>query len=187
MSVIFDKKFLWFVASFLVLFALLYYGTIAMIGIAAPGGYYSPFVEHHLDYVSWIKKSLMAGVGWVLGMVGYDTVKQPDFVVRIAGKKGVLIAMDCVGYGVYSFWMAYVIANRGKWFNKMFWVLAGVLALWMINVVRISLFLVAVNKNQSMPLGIDHHTWFTLWAYGFIFLMIWWHNKKQYPAKPNAN
>ena len=177
MNFLLDKKFLWFIAKFLGLFGLFYYGTIAMIGLAAPGGSYSPFIAQYLDYVSWIKDSLMAGTGWLVGLFGYDTVREPGFLVRIVGKRGVVIAMSCVGYGVYSFWAAYVLANAGSAGRKAAWVVGGVLLLWGINVGRISMFLVAINNNNTMPLGIDHHTWFTIVAYAFIFLMIYFYDK----------
>ena len=167
--------------KFLGLFLVFYYGTIACIGIAAPGGYYSPFVSEWLDYVSWVKQSLMTGTGWLVGLFGYTTAQEPGFLIRIVGRRGVIIAMDCVGYGVYSFWAAYVIANSGTLLNKTAWVLGGLLSLWTINVGRISLFLVAVNNNRPMPLGIDHHTWFTMVAYAFIFLLMWMHQQQLKP------
>jgi len=85
--------------------------------------------------------------------------------------------MDCVGYGVYSFWIAYVAANAGTVLKKMGWIISGLLILWFINVIRITLFLVAINKGWPMPLGIDHHTWFTIAAYGMIFILIWLYDK----------
>ena len=53
-----DKSFIIFIAKFLGIVALLYFGTLAIIGLAAPGGLYAPFVEKYFDYVSWIKQSL---------------------------------------------------------------------------------------------------------------------------------
>ena len=88
-----------------------------------------------------------------------------------------IIAMDCVGYGVYSFWIAFVAANRGKFWKKTLWILLGVIVLWFINVIRITLFLVAINKGWPMPLGIDHHTWFNIVAYLMIFILIWLYDK----------
>jgi exosortase/archaeosortase family protein len=183
MNFLLDKKFLWFVTSFLLLFGLLYYGTIAMIGLAAPGGYYSPFIERYLDYVSWIKLSLLWGVGTVLGLFGISTEVEPGYLIRMEGKRGVIISMTCVGYGVYSFWIAYVLANAGPWVKKLAWVVGGILLLWCINLARITLFLYVINKNQGMPLGIDHHTWFNIFAYLFIFIMIYFFNKGNTPAK----
>ena len=183
MNFLLDKKFLWFVTSFLLLLGLLYYGTIAMIGLAAPGGYYSPFIHRYLDYVSWIKFSLLWGVGALLALFGVETEVAPGYLIRMIGKRGVIIAMDCVGYGVYSFWIAYVVTNTGSFLKKIAWVSGGVLLLWFINVVRISLFLFVINKNQAMPLGIDHHTWFNIFAYIFIFIMIYFFNKGNTTSK----
>lgn len=178
MNFLLDKKFLWFVTKFLLLFVVLYYGTLAMIGLAAPGGYYSPFVEAKLDYVGWLKVSLMVGSKWLLSLFGIETVFEPGFLIRILKGRAVFIAMSCVGYGVYSFWIAYVVANTGSFIKKAGWVMGGLWMLWSINVIRISMFLVAINKNKTMPLGIDHHTWFTIFAYGAIFAMIFLFDKK---------
>lgn len=166
-----------FVITFLAVFLFLYYGTLAMIGLAAPGGYYSPFIEQYLDYVSWIKQSLLWGVGTIFHLAGVNTQTEPGFLIRIVHQRGVYIAMDCVGYGVYSFWMAYVIANRLNWKQKLAWIIGGVFALWLINVFRIALFLRAINRHSEMPLGIDHHTWFTIIAYCAIFILMYFFNK----------
>jgi exosortase/archaeosortase family protein len=80
--------------------------------------------------------------------------------------------MSCVGYGVYSFWIAFVAANQGTIYKKMRWIIVGIFLLWLINVLRITLLLVAVNNGWPMPLGIDHHTWFNIAAYLLIFIMI---------------
>lgn len=148
-----------------------------MIGIAAPGNLYSPFVENYFDYVKWIKLSLMWATGAILSIFGISTYTVPDFIIRITDGKGVSIAMDCVGYGVYSFWIAFVVANSGSFRRKLSWIIFGVLGLWFINVIRITLFLLAVNKGWPMPLGWDHHTWFNIFAYLLIFIMIWWYDK----------
>lgn len=148
-----------------------------MIGLAAPGGYFSPFVAHYLDYVSWIKISLIKATGFILSLCNVATHTEPGFLIRINGGRGVFIAMDCVGYGVYSFWIAFVAANTGTLPRKITWIISGLLILWLINVIRITLFLVAINKGWPMPLGIGHHTWFTLVAYGMIFIFIWCYDK----------
>jgi exosortase/archaeosortase family protein len=123
--------------------------------------------------VSWIKVSLIQATAFILSFFQISTHPEPGFMLRVDGGKAVIIAMSCVGYGVYSFWIAFVVANKGKLLKKILWVIFGVLALWFINVIRITLFLVAINKGWPMPLGIDHHTWFNIFAYALIFLMIW--------------
>jgi exosortase/archaeosortase family protein len=78
---------------------------------------------------------------------------------------------------VYSFWIAFVAANKGRVLKKTLWIVFGLLGLWLINVIRITLFLTAINKGWPMPLGIDHHTWFNIFAYLLIFLMIWFYDR----------
>jgi hypothetical protein len=37
--------------------------------------------------------------------------------------------------------------------------------------------LVAINRQWAMPLGIDHHTWFNIFAYGAIFGLMFFFEK----------
>lgn len=172
-----DKNLWIYFLKFAGVFCILYFGTLAVIGISAPGGIYSPFVARYFDYVSWIKISLIRATGFILSLFGIHTHTEPGFLIRINDGRGVIIAMDCVGYGVYSFWSAFVAANKGKILKKILWIVFGVLALWLINVIRITLFLVAINKGWPMPLGIGHHTWFSIVAYLMIFILIWLFDK----------
>jgi exosortase/archaeosortase family protein len=176
---------LWiYLLKFALVFCILYFGTLAIIGLASPVGWYSPTIAKYFDYVSWIKMSLIHATGFILSLFHIPTTTEPEwFLIRFTGGKGVIIAMDCVGYGVYSFWIAFVVANKGKLLKKTLWIVFGVLALWLINVIRITLFLTSINKGWPMPLGIDHHTWFNIFAYLLIFLMIWWYDKSMKNVK----
>lgn len=168
-----EKKFVLFVAKFLLVFSVMYFGTLAVIGLAAPGKYYSEFIDQHLDYVSGIKHALICSTKGLLSIFGIKTTIEPAFTIRFVHARGVIIAMDCVGYGVYSFWIAFVVSSSKKLRAKIYWAIGGVLLLFAINVLRITLFLTAINKGWPMPLGLDHHTWFTIAAYMAIFGMIW--------------
>lgn len=97
--------------------------------------------------------------------------------MQVRGGRGVNVGYDCLGYGVMSFWIAFVFANNGTWKRKLGWMAIGAFALWLINVLRISLVLVGANKNWKFPLGWDHHTWFNIVAYVAIFGMIWIYDK----------
>ncbi len=179
MNILKDKKFLLFTAKFLLLFALFYIGTLAVIGLSAPGRYYSPFIEKYFDYVSWIKWSLLLGSRFLLSLFGLASYIEPGFIMRGHNGNSVLLAMDCVGYGVYSFWAAFVIASGGAVIKKIKWVTGGLLLLWSINVFRISGVLVAINNNWAVPLGIDHHTWFNIFAYVTIFTMMYFFERQR--------
>jgi len=179
--------FLKFIIKFFLIFALCYYGTKAIIGLAAPGGYYSPFVDKYFDYVSWIKSELIIGSQFLLSIFGIDTYRVDHFILRIVKGTGVTIAYDCVGYGVFSFWIAFVIASADKLKRKIGWLIGGLLLLNFINILRISLLLVALNKKWPMPLGIDHHTWFNIVSYLCIFTMMYFFSKPAAEFKKNGN
>jgi exosortase/archaeosortase family protein len=172
-----ENKFIFFTIKFLLLFAIFYYGTLTVIGLAAPDEYYSPFVAKYLDYVSLLTSSLVHGTKLLLSLFGIDTYLAPNFIIRIVNGTGVRIAYDCVGYGVMSFWAAFVIASPVYFRKKILWLPFGLFLLWFINVSRISLLLVAYNKHWTMPLGLDHHTWFNIVAYIAIFIMIYFFDR----------
>lgn len=85
---------------------------------------------------------------------------------------------SCLGYGVTSFWLAFVFANTGSWKKKLLWMLGGALALLVINILRLAFVALASHKGWAYPLGWDHHTWFNIAAYGMIFLMIFFYDRR---------
>lgn len=178
MQLLKDRQFVMFALKFLILFAIFYFTTTLIIALAAPGGLYSPFVQKYLDYVTALAKSLEWGTRFFVKVFGYDTYILPNFIVRIVNGTGIRIAFNCLGYGVMSFWIAYVLATTKPWLKKFGWVIFGWVLLWIINVIRLGLLLLAYNKNWEMPLGIDHHTWFNICAYGAIFTMMYFFERK---------
>lgn len=172
-----NKGFLIFTIKLLLFFCIFYYGTELVIGLAAPGGLYSEWIDKYGDYVTGITNSLVWGTRTFVGLLGYDTYTADNFVVRIVNGTGVRIAYGCVGYGVLAFWLAYILAVSRSWKFKLIWLLLGWALLWLINVIRIGLLLIAYNKGWDMPLGIDHHTWFNIVAYSAIFIMMYLFDK----------
>lgn len=167
-----NKKLGGYLVRFLGLFCLLFYGTEAVIGLSAPGSHYSSFVADHLDYISPFRHALLEATKALLSLFGVHTVIGDAYSLTVAGGRGVRMVYSCLGYGVLSFWIAFIFANRGSWKKKAVWMLTGCLALCAINIIRIGLLLVAVNRGWPIPLGWDHHTWFNIIAYLLIGGMI---------------
>jgi exosortase/archaeosortase family protein len=172
-----EKKFIRFVTSFILVFLVCYYGTLFLTGVAVLGGMYSPFVEKYLNVAAWLRTSLLLGSKFLLSIFGTETVRINEYVIRAVGGTGVRIVYACLGFGVMSFWFAYVVANITSLKKKLIWVSGGLLFLWALNVARISLVLVAGNKGWQFPFGLDHHTWFNIIAYLAIFAMIYFFEK----------
>jgi exosortase/archaeosortase family protein len=174
-----DRKFLVFLAKFLISFCILYYGTIAMIGITAPGGYYSSFAHQYLDYVSLLRWLLLHGADNLLRVTGLDTYLKDIYTIKLKSGTGVHVGYDCIGYGVMAFWAAFIFANPLSFVTKLKWVLGGLLLIFLINIFRISLMLVAVNRHWKSLFNLDNHTWFNIAAYIAIFTMMWFFDQSQ--------
>ncbi len=172
------KNFIFFIIKFLSFFLFFYYLTLLVIGLASPGGYYSSFIENYFDYVKWLRISLIKGASVIAYFFGYTTVIEPGYLLRVIHARGVIVSYNCVGYGVMSFWMAFVFASQNNWIKKLLWSIIGVITIWIINITRIGLFLVSINKGWDMPLHIDHHTWFTLIAYSAILGLIFFYDRR---------
>lgn len=173
----FTKAVIIYIAKFLGAFALLFFGTEALIGITAPGGYYSGFIDKYLNYVDWLRSSLLHATAYILSLFGEHPVLETKNVLRISNLAAVRIVYSCLGYGVMSFWCAFIFANRGSFKKKALWMLGGLLLIWMINVSRLTLLMQSVQFKWRSFLGWNHHTWFNICAYAAIFIMIYFYDR----------
>ena len=172
------NKNIWlYILKFAGIFCILYFGTLAVIGLSSPAGnYYSSFIDHHLDYISPLRNSLLYASQGLLSLLGYRTyITFPNLLMLQSGG-GIDIAYDCLGYGIISFWIAFVIANKGTVQKKISWIFGGTFFLWCINVLRLSLILIFIKRKWDIPF-FDQHTWFNIAAYFFIFLMIFFYDR----------
>jgi exosortase/archaeosortase family protein len=176
MQNVFNKALVMFLIKFIGIFCLLYFGTIAVIGLSTPDSYYSPFVANYIDYVSLLRSSYLNTCKALLAIFNFNTTFSDKYTL-MAEQGGIRMVYSCIGYGVMSFWAAFVFANKGGWKRKAAWIIGGLFALWIINILRISLLTVALNKKWEMPLGWDHHTWFNIVAYSLNFLMIYFYDR----------
>ena len=173
------KELLLYFLKFLFTFCILYYGTIGMVGITAPGGYYSAFADKYLDYVSGLRWLLLHGAVFILNITGFDIYLKDIYTIKMQNGVGVHVGYDCIGYGVMAFWIAFIFANQLHWKLKLKWIFGGLLLIFFINVIRICLMLVAVNQRWKSPLNMDNHTWFNIAAYLAIFTMMWFFDQSQ--------
>lgn len=115
-----------------------------------------------------------------------------NHTIALQTGEAVRIVYSCIGYGVMSFWIAFVVANKGSLKKKTAWAVGGIFSLWVINVLRIVLILLSAKERWGAPLGWDHHTWFNISAYALIFGMIYlydrsYRNESLTTAKKTAN
>lgn len=178
----YKNSFFIYLIKFLLVFCVLYFGTEAFIGLTAPGGLYVPFLDHHLNFIAWLRASILIGSKTLLAILGYEAFRPDEFLLKLKNGEGVRMVYACIGYGIMSFWIAFVFANRGSWQKKAKWIAGGLLSIWLINVIRVSLLLIANSKNKRMPFGIDHHTWFNIIAYLVIFILIYFYERSSFKS-----
>ena len=126
----------------------------------------------------------MHSTKYFLALFGYESYQSLPTQLRMVGGGAVNLVYSCLGYGVTSFWLAFVFANTGSWKKKLLWMLGGAAVLYIINVVRIGLVVLATGKHWHFPFGWNNHTWFNIAAYAMIFLMIWVYDRKATPSAP---
>jgi len=112
-------------------------------------------------------------------LLGYESFQPAPTQLRLVGGGAVNLVYKCLGYGVTSFWLAFVFANTGSWKKKLLWMVGGTAVLYIINTIRIGLTLLGNGKKWSFPFGWDNHTWFNIAAYGAIFLMMWVYDRSR--------
>ena len=168
----FNKLFLIYATKLIILYYLFYFTTQAIIGLSATSGLYNNWIAEHFDYISWLRRSLIKGTAFFVHFFGYHTIVESGFLIRIINGRGVIVALGCAGYGVLSFWLAYVLSSNRNIFQSIIWILIGFCGIWIVNVCRIGIFLMSINEHWSLPLGLDHHTWFNVVAYTLIIAMI---------------
>lgn len=172
-----NKKFTRYVLVFIFIFCMLYYCTIAMIGLTTKGGYYNEFAATYLNYIAGLRWILLHSSKLLLHSIGFDVYLKDVYTIRQVNGAGVHVGYDCIGYGVMFFWIAFIIANTGTVFSKLKWISGGLLIIECINILRISLMVIAVNKKWLLPFKLDNHTLYNIVAYLVVFSMIYFFDK----------
>jgi exosortase/archaeosortase family protein len=166
-----------FLILFLGLFTFLYYLNIAVIGLVAPGGYYVPFVAKYLDYINGLRYGLMESTAFLLRQLGEQVFTKNDWM-RVAGRGGFIMAYDCLGFGVMSFFTAFVIAYPKSVKSKAIFLPAGLLLIQCLNIIRFVL-LGLFWKHSNLKELINHHDVFNIILYLMLMVVIYfWVNIK---------
>jgi exosortase/archaeosortase family protein len=175
-----------FVILFLSLFALFYYFNIFYIGITAPGNHYSEFLDQHLNYIRDFRILLISISAGILRLFGYE-VFTSDTTLHALDAGGINVVYSCLGFGVMSFFVAFVIAWPEKSLkSKLLFIPAGIILIQTLNISR---FILITLFWRTSPLRsvIDHHILFNFILYAVLLASIYfWMNKesdKKIPSK----
>lgn len=168
-----------FIAKLLILFCIFYYGSQFFIGITSKGNYYSAFLDNYFNYIRWMRLSILKAAGCICSILGYDTRIENGISLRIINGYKVNMVYSCIGFGVLSSWAAFAIAYTSKTKRKLIWLVMGLLVIWFVNVFRVAVLLIWLNKTKDTKGFIYHHTIFNGIAYCIVILLIYFYTKEK--------
>ena len=164
-----NKKLIIFIISFL----LSYYFFKGYISITDQLSLnFMPFVFEHLNIVKGYRNFLLQGSKYFVESFGYTTNIHDDYFIKINNKNQVQIVYSCLGFGVISFWISFILSNVGSYLFKFLWLVGGIIILSFLNILRLSLILIWNYWNYPPLFPIDHHTTFNIFSYILIFLLM---------------
>lgn len=82
----------------------------------------------------------------------------------------VFIGSACNGFLLYVFFGCFILLHAGVWWQKLLFVSAGIVSIFMLNVLRIIALLYTLVIDPNL-FEINHHYVFSFIVYGFIFIL----------------
>jgi len=180
-----------FIVKFIGLFLLFYYINIFFVQLTLPGKWHNDFFVNHLNYIQWITASLTHMSGYFADLIGVENYIRGNSVISEARGHGVNVKWECIGLGIYSFWLAFILAHKMSVKRKVLFSVGGIVVMWLLNCIRIALLLYGVDHNlkawkKSWKFigGINHHDLYNYVCYTLIIGMIYLYYRKT--TKKNA-
>ncbi len=165
--------------QFLLIFFLLSISFYSYIGIVSPGGKaYSSFLDNNANFPAWVTYFICQCSKVLLQLAGFDVYQKALNNITIRGSRGINIIWACLGFGVISFWTAFVMAHRASWKYKSIWALIGVVSITVLNIIRITSIALGNYYNWKAYIEIEPHFAFNVASYVVIFGLMFWFIRK---------
>lgn len=181
---IFDFSFLLrYLIKFVVFYYLCRYLFLAWHGATdRKGVLYFAFVEQYFNFNVFIKAYLFQIPIYLAKLFSVHALQDSDGSLQVENGARLLVKGPCYGFGLMSFWIAFVLADSTSLMKKFFWGVTGIASLLIINSLRVTLLLIAKQNKWNIHLldayGLDHHTQFNIVAYTLIFLLMYGYYKR---------
>lgn len=106
-------------------------------------------------------------------MAGYNAEVAGPYKVKLVRGKGVKVVYSCLAIGILSFWIAFVLAEQEKAKRKLFYLFTGILVVFLLNALRLTLLVLAANSNRDSAFVEHHHLAFNIAVYAAVLFMMY--------------
>ncbi|WP_299470886.1 exosortase Y [Mucilaginibacter sp.] len=169
---------LMFVIKFLCLFAFIYGFYVLYLAMISPGGkLYSIFFDEHLNFINWLRYVLIESSAAILNILGYET-KTNGYQMLVVGHNVVHVGYDCLGFGVMSFFTAFVIGYPGVLKPKLYFWGIGMIVIQLLNLSRFVTLSIYWRPTKNVYIS-DHHTIFNIIVYIVIAISLYFYTRYQ--------
>lgn len=174
-----NKAAVLFVLKLLFFYFLFSQGNLFMNSVMSTGGrFYNEYVATHFNYIQALKSSLIIPATWIIKLFGFYVVHNESDVMVVNGPY-LRINYACLGLGVMSFLVAFVIAFPAKIKPKLKLFLIGLIMIYVLNMLRIAALGLLLGFFQSQRSNFTyHHEVFNIIVYICIFILLYYWIKK---------
>jgi exosortase/archaeosortase family protein len=92
--------------------------------------------------------------------------------ILIDGTPGYYVADHCIGIAPCIIFAGFIFAYDGKFLNKLWYIPSGVLAIYLINVVRVIMLGFAQKEYGELFFELAHTSVYLLMSYGLFFILV---------------
>lgn len=160
-----------FLLSFFLCFTVFYCFHIGYIGATSKGGIYFALLDRHFNYITLWRHAYISIAACTLDQLGY-IVYTTDTTLKVYGHSGFRLVYSCLGYGVMSFFSAFVLTFPKPIRSRIIFLVSGLAVIFILNLSRFILMPLFYNPRINV-LSINHHDIFNISLYLVIIVMIY--------------
>jgi len=131
-----------------------------------------PLHTSWVHFNDWLAGVTIIPVAYIFKhWMGYKLIYNQRNII-ISGTQGLFLANHCLGIAPMVIFAGFILAYKGKWIHKLWYIPAGILFIYGINVLRM-LALAQTEVCCSMIYFELAHSWVYLFlSYGMFFLLV---------------
>lgn len=184
-----NKTAIIFVVKLLVCYLFFSQGNLFMNSVMSEGGrFYNETIAQNFDYIQGLKYALIKPAVWIIKLFGFYAIHNEMDVMVVNGPY-LRINYSCLGLGVMSFLVAFIIAFPAKIKSKINLFIIGMIMIYVLNVFRIAGLGILLRIFRSQRENFTyHHEIFNVIVYVIIFILLYFWIKKNTKsvAKPDS-